>query len=40
MTATQVPTLADFEQALLNVRQVAFQTPVLHSNFLSNLVGQ
>jgi threonine dehydratase len=40
MTATQVPTLADFEQALLNVRQVAFETPVLHSNFLSNLVGQ
>jgi threonine dehydratase len=35
-----VPTLADFEQALLNVRQVAFETPVLHSNFLSNLVGQ
>lgn len=39
MTATEVPTLADFEQALLNVRQVAFETPVLHSNFLSNLVG-
>jgi threonine dehydratase len=35
-----VPTLADFEQALTNVRQVAFETPVLHSNFLSNLVGQ
>jgi threonine dehydratase len=40
MTATPVPTLADFEQALTNVRQVAFETPVLHSNFLSNLVGQ
>ena len=39
MTATQVPTLADFEAALLNVRQVAFETPVLHSNFLSQLVG-
>lgn len=39
MTATQVPTLADFEQALTNVRQVAFETPVLHSNFLSQLVG-
>jgi threonine dehydratase len=40
MTTTPVPTLADFEQALTNVRQVAFETPVLHSNFLSNLVGQ
>ncbi len=40
MTTTQLPTLADFEQALTNVRQVAFETPVLHSNFLSNLVGQ
>jgi len=40
MTATPVPTLADFEHALTNVRQVAFETPVLHSNFLSNLVGQ
>ena len=39
MTNTQVPTLADFEQALTNVRQVAFETPVLHSNFLSQLVG-
>jgi threonine dehydratase len=39
MTATPVPTLADFEQALINVRQVAIETPVLHSNFLSNLVG-
>ena len=39
MTATQVPTLADFESALTNVRQVAIETPVLHSNFLSNLVG-
>ena len=40
MTTTQVPTLADFEAALLNVRQVAFETPVLHSNFLSQLIGQ
>ena len=40
MTTTQLPTLADFEQALTNVRQVAIETPVLHSNFLSNLVGQ
>ena len=40
MTTTQLPTLADFEAALLNVRQVAIETPVLHSNFLSNLVGQ
>ena len=40
MTVTQVPTLADFEQALTNVRQVAIETPVLHSNFLSQLTGQ
>ena len=40
MTTTQLPTLADFEQALTNVRQVAIETPVLHSNFLSNLVGE
>jgi len=35
-----VPTLSDFETALANVRQVAIETPTLHSNFLSNLVGQ
>jgi threonine dehydratase len=39
MTATRVPTLADFEQARSNVRQVAIETPILHSNFLSSLVG-
>ena len=39
MTATHVPTLADFEQARSNVRQVAIETPILHSNFLSSLVG-
>jgi threonine dehydratase len=35
-----VPGLADFESALANVRQVAIETPTLHSNFLSELVGQ
>jgi len=40
MTKTQTPTLADFEQALVNVRQVAIETPVLHSNYLSTLVGK
>jgi threonine dehydratase len=35
-----VPTLADFENALANVRQVAIETPTLHSNFLSDLLGQ
>jgi threonine dehydratase len=35
-----VPTLADFEQALVNVRQVAIETPVLHSNYLSSLIGK
>ena len=35
-----VPTLSDFETALANVRQVAIETPTLHSNFLSDLVGQ
>lgn len=40
MTAPVVaPTLEAFEAALQNVRAVAFETPVLHSNFLSNLVG-
>ncbi len=40
MTKTQAPTLADFELALANVRQVAIETPVLHSNYLSQLVGK
>ncbi len=40
MTKSQVPTLADFEQALVNVRQVAIETPVLHSNYLSSLIGK
>ncbi|MEY4321108.1 MAG: hypothetical protein RLZZ471_1049 [Actinomycetota bacterium] len=40
MTKSQVPTLADFEQALVNVRQVAIETPVLHSNYLSTIVGK
>jgi threonine dehydratase len=35
-----VPSLSDFETALANVRQVAIETPTLHSNFLSDLVGQ
>ena len=39
MTASRVPTLAGFEQALVNVRQVAIETPILHSHFLSELVG-
>ena len=34
-----VPTLADFEAALDNVRAVAIETPILHSNFLSQLTG-
>ena len=33
------PTLADFEAARENVRDVAIETPILHSNFLSNIVG-
>ncbi|MEY4322177.1 MAG: hypothetical protein RL167_905 [Actinomycetota bacterium] len=36
---TKAPTLADFEAALVNVRQVALETPILRSNFLSNLLG-
>ena len=32
-------TLADFQAARENVRQVAIETPVLHSNFLSNVTG-
>jgi threonine dehydratase len=35
-----VPSLSDFETALANVRQVAIETPTLHSKFLSELVGQ
>lgn len=34
-----VPTLDEFEAALANVRQIAFETPVLHSNYLSNQLG-
>ena len=32
-------TLADFQAARENVRQVAIETPVLHSNYLSNVTG-
>ena len=39
-TPVVVPGLAEFESALANVRQVAIETPTLHSNFLSELVGQ
>jgi threonine dehydratase len=35
-----VPTLSEFEKALANVSQVAIETPVLHSHYLSKLVGQ
>ena len=35
-----VPALSEFERALANVRQVAIETPVLHSHYLSKLVGQ
>lgn len=35
-----VPNLSEFEKALANVRQVAIETPVLHSHYLSELVGQ
>jgi threonine dehydratase len=35
-----VPALSEFERALANVRKVAIETPVLHSHFLSELVGQ
>ncbi len=34
------PTLEEFEAAHANVAQVAIQTPVLHSHFLTELVGQ
>jgi threonine dehydratase len=33
------PTLAEFEATHENVSQVAIQTPVLHSNYLSELIG-
>jgi len=39
-TPVVVPTLSDFETVLENVRKVAVETPTLHSNFLSDLVGQ
>lgn len=35
-----VPNLSEFEKALANVRQVAIETPVMHSHYLSELVGQ
>ena len=34
------PTLEEFEVAHANVAQVAIQTPVLHSHYLTELVGQ
>jgi threonine dehydratase len=35
-----VPALSEFTAALANVRQVATETPVLHSHYLSKMVGQ
>jgi threonine dehydratase len=35
-----VPALSEFERALANVRKVAIETPVLHSHYLSDLLGQ
>lgn len=35
-----VPRFEDFAAALDNVRQVALQTPIIRSNFLSDLIGQ
>ncbi|CAB4624963.1 unannotated protein [freshwater metagenome] len=35
-----VPALSEFEKALANVRKVAIETPVLHSHYLSELLGQ
>ena len=35
-----VPALTEFETALANVRHVAIETPVLHSHYLSEVVGQ
>lgn len=43
MTSEQpvvVPALSEFVAALANVRQVATETPVLHSHYLSKMVGQ
>lgn len=37
---TATPTLAEFEAAHAIVKQVAIETPVLHSNYLSKLIGQ
>lgn len=34
------PQLSEFEKALANVRKVAIETPVIRSNYLSDLVGQ
>ena len=38
--AVKAPTLAEFELAHDVVAQVAIETPVLHSNYLSQIVGQ
>lgn len=38
--AVQVPDLAEFERALENVRQVAIESPILRSEYLSELTGQ
>ena len=38
--AVKAPTLAEFELAQDVVSQVAIETPVLHSNYLSQIVGQ
>lgn len=37
--AVEVPSLDEFERALANIRKVAIETPVLHSHYLSELVG-
>jgi len=38
-TPVAAPTLAEFELAHENVAQVAIETPVLHSNYLTELIG-
>lgn len=38
--AVVTPTLDDFEAARVTVSKVAIETPLLHSNYLSELVGQ
>lgn len=38
-STANVPSLADFSAALDNVRAVAIETPVLHSNYLSTQLG-